>query len=167
MTKFDWTNDRIDLLRRLCEEGKCVHDIALGMSEHVGFSVGDTCIRNAIHRFGFRTKRSYGAISNQDYLDFLYAHKNDTVRDVQVMFNERFGTAFSATKIYRLMLAAKADPGIALTPTFFSEEWGKLQKKLAPNGQERRMHWLWRWRRFDDDRTAAGCVFRGRKVEAS
>lgn len=166
MTVIDWTEDKVNMLRTLCEQGLTLKQITERMTEYAGEPVTWNVTINAIRRFGLKTKRMYGPRGvTQEMRDFLYVNRDKTVRDATELFNAKFGTDFDKMRVYRLMLEARADPNMTLTSSFFIEEWDKLQHKLAPEGQERRKHWLWRWRRFDDSRTATGCVYRGKRTD--
>ena len=166
MATVQWTEDKINLLRSLCDQNLTIRQIIEQMTENTGETFTVNIVNNEIRRLGLKTKRMYGSRGiTQEMRDFLYINRYKTVTEATNEFNARFGTRFDRKRIYRLMLEARADPNMALTASFFTEEWGKLQHKLAPEGQERRKHWLWRWRRFDDSRTATGRVFRGKKPD--
>ena len=86
-----------------------------------------------------------------------------TIVRIREEFNAYFGVNYSYTRIWRIALEAHADKERWLTGKVFTEDWLRLQDKFSPEGAICRKHWLWRWRRFDERRTAGGVVFHGKK----
>lgn len=164
---YDWTPEEDEILRKYADGEASVPAIKQAFYEETGDERSITTIRKRMHFLGLPL-RGRGAKKleiSQNMKDFvaigmLQGAKITTITD---RFNERFDTDWAYSKIYRIALETRTDKERPLTKSIFTEEWLRLQKQLAPSGAVRRKHWLWRWRRMDENRTSSSCVFRGEK----
>ena len=164
----EWTPEMDAVINRLADGETTISEIAVAIDKETGSKVSRTLLRKHMHAMGAPMRAQGGKIQiTQEMRDFVYvkAKKGKTIAEIQDEFNRWFGVDWNATRIYRMMLSLNAERGQRIQRTQFTEDWTRLQKKLAPEGGICRKNWLWRWRRLDEERTAAGIVFHGRKVE--
>ena len=166
--KRDWTPEMDAALRRLADGENSIPEIAVGLQRELGQPFSKTFVNRRMHALNLPMRRRGGQIIITDEMrDFVYAlsKKDMTIEQIRERFNAHFAVDWNASRIYRVMLNAFADRSQRLNKTQFAEDWTRMQAKLAPDGEICRKNWLWRWKRLDENRTAAGVVFHGKKVD--
>ena len=164
----EWTPEMDAVIKRLANGETTISEIAVAIGEETGTKVSRTRLRKHMHELGAPMRAQGGCIQiTHEMRDYVYAKaiKGQTIAEIQAGFNRYFGVDWNATRIYRVMLSLNAERGQRIQKTQFVDDWTRLQKQFAPSGEICRKNWLWRWRRLDEERTAGGVVFHGRKVE--
>lgn len=171
---INWKEDEDAVLRYYCNHGYSAKAITDKLNAFIGGDDprSESAVRCRLDRLGLKTLRAEKFKSSKitpEMRDFVYVNRHKTLEQIRELFNRFFETSFPMTFIYKVMLEARATREHVMTASDFALEWRDLQERIAPNGEVRRHHWLWRWKRFDDNRSAAGAVFRGKaaKVELS
>lgn len=103
-------------------------------------------------------KREHGTITQRMY-DYLYVHRTWPLRFLTAAFNAEFSAHRTEAQIQQMLVVGKATLEHRMTEQEFRDEWFRLQMMLAPKGQVRRRHWLWRSGREDVRTTSSGCVY--------
>lgn len=164
----EWTPEMDAALKRLANGENTIKEIAVGMHNEFNQNFSNSLINRRMHTLNLPMRRQGGAIIITDEMrDFVYAlsKKDMTIEEIRERFNRWFVVDWNATRIYRIMLNAYAERNQRLNKTQFTEDWTRMQAKLAPDGEICRKNWLWRWKRLDENRTAAGMVFHGKRVD--
>lgn len=167
VNKLEWTPEIDGVIRRMADGDTTVKEIVAALDTELGVKISRTSVLKHMKEIGAPLRPQGGKVEvTQEMRDFVYVKARDkTIAEVAGEFNAWFGVDWTATRIYRIILNANAERWHRLNKRQFAEDWGRIQRQLSPDGEICRKNWLWRWRRLDEDRTAAGMVFRGRRVE--
>lgn len=164
--KLTWTPEVDELILSMADGQNTIGAILTEVRKLTGDNRSDNALRKHMVRIGAQ-RRPVGSCKRltQKMKDYIYvlAHEDIPITEIRDRFNEYFGTYFNYTTIWQTVLSARADKERPLTKQVFTEEWTRLQQTLAPDGAICGRHWLWRWHRMDESRTANGCVFHGKK----
>lgn len=164
----EWTPEMDAVVLRMADGETTIGEIAVAVTQETGTSVSKPLTRKRMIELGCPMRMQGGKIIvTQEMRDFIYAKamSGKTIAEIQAEFNEWFDVDWNTTRIYRVMLSVNADRSQRIAKAQFIEDWTRLQAKFAPNGEICRKNWLWRWRRLDENRTASGMVFHGKRVD--
>lgn len=164
--KLNWTQEITDKILEVADGELSMPEIRRILQEEHGFSVSISALRRKMLKIGAPIrKHGYAPPVNDDMKDFVYAKTKEglPITVIQKLFNERYDRHFTYSRIWRIAIDSGADVEQRLTAKTFTEDWLRLQAKFAPDGETCRKHWLWRWRRLDEQRTTRGVVFHGKK----
>ena len=165
--QYKWDPEVDELIWELADGIKTVSEILTEVRKMTGDNRSVHVLRHHMRKIGAPIRKWGGKTPMTDQMwDYLYvlSKRGLTLSDIREEFNDFFGTQFSNTLVWRLILDVNGDKERPITRDVFIDEWTKLQGRFAPDGEICRRHWLWRWTRLDEERTAAGCVFSGAKV---
>lgn len=164
----EWTPEMDAVVLRMADGDTSIGEIAVAVTQETGTSVSKPVTRKRMIELGCPMRMQGGKIIvTQEMRDFVYAKamSGKTIAEIQTAFNEWFDVEWNSTRIYRVMLSVNADRSQRIAKAQFVEDWTRLQAKLSPNGEICRKNWLWRWKRLDENRTAAGVIFHGKRVD--
>lgn len=163
---YGWTKEEDDLLRYWSSRGLSMRAVTEKVNAFTGKPRSESGVRaravaiGAIHPI----ERGPNERPTQDMLDYLFVNRDVPLAKLTKDFNARYGRHWTPMKIYKAALEGHAS-GTHINAKVFREEWEKLQDRWCPNGRIRGPHWLWRSKRIDETRTAAGIVLRGKKED--
>lgn len=169
--KLTWTPEVDELILSMADGQTSIGEILVEVRKLTGDNRSDNALRKHMLKLG-AARRPQGShrVFTQQMKDFIYvmakAEPPVPITQMRDIFNDYFDTSFCYSRIWQAVLAARADRERGMTRQMFVEEWTRLQRKFSPDGAICGKHWLWRWRRMDENRTAAGVVFHGKKEPA-
>jgi len=167
-TALEWTPEADALILEIADGDTTVPEIRKRVLALTGDDRSETAIRHRMQYLGAPMRQRGAAVRiTNDMRDFVSAkcYEGLSIQEIRESFNGYFGTDYNYTRIWRIALEARADRDRRFNKEHFAEDWLRLQEKFAPDGAICQKHWLWRWRRFDERRSAQGIVFSGEKEE--
>jgi hypothetical protein len=165
---LDWPPEVDALILDISDGETTIPEIRKRVLEVTGDDRSVSSIRHRMQYLGAPMRQRGNPVRiNADMKDFVYAklQNGESISGIRDEFNEYFDTDYNYTRIWRIALDAHADRDRGFSKDVFALDWTRLQQKLSPDGAICTRHWLWRWHRFDEKRTAMGCVFHGTKEE--
>lgn len=164
--RLTWPEEALQKIREIADGEVSMPEIRRTIYEETGFQVSISALRRKMMSLDIPIRRrGYMPPVTDEMKDFVFVKVKEglPLSLIQKLFNERFDRNYNYSRLWRIAIETGAVAEVKMTMKTFAEDWVRLQAKFAPDGAICHKHWLWRWRRLDENRTAEGCVFRGKK----